>query len=203
VRWFRGAVHIAVTASLAGMAVAAQGRALQFGVGTGLAVPVGDYHAAASGEGFNTSWQGLAFVALRARTRPIALRVDLGYGANSANAVLKNDLTATFGRPSDEKVTLLGGNLDLVYQAASPARVRPYLLAGIGAYHQTISVTTGNSTADTPDTKFAWNVGGGLSYSLRGVGLFLEGRYINVVAVAGFPRTTVFPITLGVRFVSR
>jgi len=182
---------------------AAQSLHPQFGVGVGMSLPVSDYHATPSGQGFNTAWQGLAFVALKPPSLPVGLRVDATYSANSANDRLKNDLTTTLGRPSDEKTKLLGASVSVWYQSSSPARVKPYVIGGIGLYHTTISLTSGDSTTDNAATKLAWNLGAGLDCGLRGMVLFFEARYVNVAAVAGFPRTTFLPITAGVRFGGR
>jgi len=116
---------------------------------------------------------------------------------------LKAALTSSFGQPSDEKTKLLGGNVDLTYAFGSAARVQPYLLGGIGVYHITISVTSGGSAADNSGTRFAWNLGGGVAYRVRGAALFVEARSLNVAALAGFPRTTLLPITAGVRLGGR
>src|SRR2546430_14200748 len=104
--WSRSAAGALVMASLAWATGAAQGLHPQFGVGMGLTVPVGDYHATARGQGFNTAWQGLALVTLKPPGLPVGLRVDATYNANSANQQLKADLTSAVGRPSDERTKL-------------------------------------------------------------------------------------------------
>jgi opacity protein-like surface antigen len=188
-----------VTSLVATASARAQGLQPRFGVGASMAIPTGDYHATASGEGFNTGWQGMAFVAFRLPTRPLGFRVDLNYGANGGNDQLNNTLTTNLGRSSTEQVKLLGGNVDLTYALPSAARVRPYLLGGLGMYHITISVTSGGTSTDETATKVAWNLGGGVTYRLASVAVFLEARYVSVAAAATFPRTTFLPITAGVR----
>jgi opacity protein-like surface antigen len=186
-------------ASLVAVAVVAQGNAPRFGIATGLAMPVGSYHSS-GGEGFNTAWQIMALVAFKPPVIPFGVRVDVTYGAHDANDQLNGDLTSRIGQPATEKAKLVGGNVDVVYPAASAARVQPYVLGGIGVYHTTITVTVADSTPTDADTKLAWNLGGGISYSVRSIALFLEVRYISAGAVTGFPRSTVLPITAGVRF---
>jgi len=165
-----------------------------------MAVPTGGYHSAANGEGFSSGWQAMALASFTVPGWPVEVRVDGTYGTHDANDLLKADLTASLGQPTDEKTTLLGANIDLTYPFGSSSRVRPYVLGGIGAYHITISVTSGGSTADNAATKVAWNLGGGILYRLRSAALFLEARYIDVAAVSGFPRTTWVPIAAGIRF---
>lgn len=201
--WSSRVASALVVGSVVSRAVGAQGIRPRFGVATGWAAPTGDYHATANGDGFNTAWQGMAFVAFRVPGWPVALRLDGTYGRNSANDQLKAHLTTAFGVPSDERATLLGANLDLTYPASSESRASPYLVGGVGVYHVTISVTSGGSTADDGRTRFAWNLGGGITYRLGGVAPFLEARYVDVGAGSGFPATTVFPITAGIRFGSR
>ena len=99
----------------------------------------------------------------------------------------------------DEETKLVGANVDLTYPVGSTSRVQPYVLGGIGAYHTTISVTSGGSTASSSETKVAWNLGGGILYRIRGAELFLEARYIHVAAVSDFPKTAFLPIAAGIR----
>ena len=201
--WSRSAASALVVVALAWATGAAQGLRPQFGVGMGLTVPVGDYHATARGQGFNTAWQGLALMVLKPPGLPIWLRLDASYSANSANEQLKGDLTSAVGQPSDEKTKLLGASLNVTYPASSAARAKPYVIGGIGLYHTTISTTIGTSTTEESATKLAWNLGGGVVYGVGGVVLFVEARYVNVAAVSGFPRVTFLPLTAGVRFGGR
>ena len=197
------AARAVVIASCAAASVAAQGVHPQFGLGGGLMAPVGDYHATASGQGFNTAWHGLALLAFKLPALPVGFRIDATYGANSANDRLKDTLSAALGQPTDEKTKLAGASVNVTYPAAASAPVRPYAIGGVGLYHTTISTSTSASTADRAATKLAWNLGGGLAFALRGVTLFFEARYVNVAAVSGFPRTTFLPFTTGIRFGGR
>jgi opacity protein-like surface antigen len=198
--WWGNAARAVVVASFVAVSVAAQGVHPQFGLGGGLTAPVGDYHATAGGQGFNTAWHGLALLAFKLPVFPFGFRIDLSYAANSANNNLKDTLTARFGQASDEKTKLAGASVNLTYQLSSSARVKPYAIGGVGVYHTTISVSTGGSTGDQAATKLGWNLGAGLTFGLRRVALFFEARYVNVAAVPGFPRTTFLPFTTGIRF---
>jgi opacity protein-like surface antigen len=193
----RAAGALIVAALVATTTLAAQGP--QFGFAAGVAVPTGDFHASAGGQGFNTAWQAMMLVAFKVPGLPVGLRADGTYGAYAANDRLKADLTARLGTPADEKTKLLGANVGLTYPYGSTSRVQPYLVGGVGAYRVTITTTSGGSSADTSETKFAWNLGGGMLYRLRGAALFLEARYVDVTAVSGFPKTTFLPITAGMR----
>ena len=197
------AARAMVVASFAAASVAAQGVHPQFGLGGGLMAPVGDYHATASGQGFNTAWHGLALLAFKLPALPVGFRIDATYGANSANDSLKAQLTTQLGEPTDKKTKLAGVSVNVTYPAASSAPVRPYAIGGVGLYHMTISTSTSASTGDRAATKLAWDLGGGLAFALRGVTLFFEARYVNVAAVSGLPRTTFLPFTTGIRFGGR
>ena len=197
------AARAVVVASFAAASVAAQGVHPQFGLGGGLMAPVGDYHATASGQGFNTAWHGLALLAFKLPALPVGFRIDATYGANSANDSLKAQLTTQLGEPTDKKTKLAGVSVNVTYPASSSAPVRPYAIGGVGLYHMTISTSTSASTGDRAATKLAWDLGGGLAFALRGVTLFFEARYVNVAAVSGFPRTTFLPFTTGIRFGGR
>ncbi len=198
--WSGNAARAVVVASLAAVSVAAQGLHPQFGLGGGLTAPVGDYHSTAGGQGFSTAWHALALLAFKLPVLPVGFRVDVSYGSNGANNTLKDSLTNRVGAPTDEKTKLAGASVNLTYQSSSAARVKPYVIGGVGVYHTTISVSTGGSTGDRAATKPAWNLGGGLTFGLRGVALFFEARYVNIAAVSGFPRTTFLPFTTGIRF---
>ena len=197
------AARAVVIASCAAASVAAQGVHPQFGLGGGLMAPVGDYHATASGQGFNTAWHGLALLAFKLPALPVGFRIDATYGANSANDSLKAQLTTQLGEPTDKKTKLAGVSVNVTYPASSSAPVRPYAIGGVGLYHMTISTSTSASTGDRAATKLAWDLGGGLAFALRGVTLFFEARYVNVAAVSGLPRTTFLPFTTGIRFGGR
>ena len=75
-----------------------------------------------------------------------------------------------------------------------------FLWLGFGIYHVTIAVASGGSTADNSDTRFAWNLGGGVKYGFGGFAQFLEARYVAVRAVPGFPETTFLALSVGIRF---
>src|SRR5207237_9848868 len=128
------AARAVVVASFAAASVAAQGVHPQFGVGGGLMDPVGDYHATASGQGFNTAWHGLALLAFKLPALPVGFRIDATYGANSANDRLKDTLSAALGQPTDEKTKLAGASVNVTYPAAPSARRGRYATGGVGLY---------------------------------------------------------------------
>ena len=200
----------AVCAAIIGLLVTAatgtsQGRSVGYGFGAGLVVPTGDFHKLApDGAGYNAGWEGMALVEFKLPQTSIGVRFEGSYSQNSANDQLKADLSSAVGAPTDSKATILGGSVDLTFQFRSSS---PYssphatasVLGGIGMYNFKQSVSSGNTTVDTSATKFTWNVGGGLSYSVGRTALFLEVRYFDISSVFGSDIKFV-PIIVGVRF---
>ena len=91
--------------------------------------------------------------------------------------------------------------MDVVYHfRGSSEDAKGYLLGGIGVYNVKLAVTSGNTTADTSETKFAWNVGAGLTLPVGGAALFLEARYFDIAKAFDAAKVTFIPITAGVRF---
>lgn len=174
-----------------------------YAIGAGLTVPTGDFHADANGDGYNTGWQGMALVEFKLPQTAIGVRVDGSYSENSANDKFKSDLSALVGAPSDSKTKILGASVDLTYEFPSSSPATAYVLAGIGMYNFKLSVTSGNVTADTSKTKFAWNGGAGLNYSVGSAALFLEMRLFDISSPFGGSDIKYLPIIVGVRFGGR
>ncbi len=141
-------------------------------------------------------------VTLRApsQLQRLRLRIDATYARNGANDRLKADLTTAFGRPADERITLLGADASAVYPFAPASRFASSLFGGIGVWHSTITVSVGGGSTHTSATKLAWQLGGELTGRGR---LFLEVRYVAVAAAKGYPRTSFFPVSVGVRLGKR
>jgi len=180
---------------------AAQGARVQFGAGGSLTVPTGDYHADAGGDGFKIGWQGTVLLDVRPRNRPVGFRVDGIYGENGGNDQLNADLTAAVGAPTTAKVKLLGVSADVTYNLKqSSGGMQRYLLGGIGVYSVKLVVASGGVTADSSETKFTWNVGGGVAYPISAGALFFEVRYLQVSSAFGGLKVAFFPVTVGFRF---
>ena len=199
----RAASALVLASLVVAATAAAQGTRAQFGVGAGLTVPTGDFHADASGDGFKLGWQGIALVDIRPSKSPVGIRVDATYGENSGNDKLNADLSALVGAPTTAKTKLLGGNADVTYHFRSVGAMRGYLLGGIGVYNVKLAVTSGGATADSSETKFTWNVGAGFVYGAGAAALFVEARYVAISSAFGGLKTTFLPFTAGVRFAGK
>jgi Outer membrane protein beta-barrel domain len=177
---------------------AAQGTRAQFAFGLGRSIPTGAFRSDTTGEGFRAGWVVTGHVTLRAprQLRRLRLRIDATYAGNGANDQLKADLTTAFGQSADERATLLGTAASVVYPLGRPSWLTPSLFGGVGVWHSTIKVSVGGASTQTSATKFAWELGGEI---IRGP-VFLELRYVAVAAAKGYPRTSFFPLSIGVRF---
>ena len=173
----------------------------RFGAAVGATVPTGDFHADSSGEGFNTGWQGLVFIEFREPRRPLGLRVELTVGENPGNDKLIADGVALVGGPVSAKLRMVGANVDVTYHLRRSAHGGgAYLLGGIGSERVTFATTAGGISADSSETKFAWNAGAGMTFPFAGAGLFVELRYFDVAKVFRLTRLPFFALTGGFRF---
>jgi opacity protein-like surface antigen len=160
-------------------------------IGGGASVPVGDlsnfYDA-----GYNV--QGALLINFGGL--PIKLRTDVNY----SRLKLKDFLGTTPSNYSDDAATLLGGMANLSL-SLGVGPVRPYLLAGVGAFNVK-PADTGTSAAES-SIEFAINGGAGLQIRLFGIDAFLESRLNNVYTDKGIIDTKgiqMIPITFGVIF---
>jgi hypothetical protein len=100
-----------------------------------------------------------------------------------------------------EKVRTVGADVDLVYSLGKARRGGgAYVLGGVGSYRITLAAT-GGVVGDTSETKFAWNVGGGLTFPLGKTAMFAEARYCS--AKTTFDNSGKLPfvvVTAGFRF---
>ncbi|HVH31528.1 MAG TPA: outer membrane beta-barrel protein [bacterium] len=177
---------VALTRSLP---LAAQGLHVQIGVAGGLSIPTSLYrHADSAGDGFTSGFSALAMVDVKLPKTPVGIRLDVSSGHNSANDSLKSHLSAAVGAPTDARMNLTGVMTNATYNLQPASAARGYFLAGIGFYRVTFSAKSG-STVDTSATKFAWNVGGGLTVGTGVVAWFVEARYLDVAAHIGIKPT--------------
>ena len=149
-----------------------------FGVGGGLAVPVGDY-----GDIAKTGFVANAIGGFTTKGGIWGARADIMWAQNSLKA-------------EDGHERLLGLNLDAVITPGHrPANAHPYFLAGLGVYNgkDTNPAVSGSST------KLAINAGAGLQvHTGHRTDVFIEGRFITV-RTSGTALNFI-PIVLGIRW---
>lgn len=173
----------------------------EYGIGLGRSFPTGAFRSDTTGEGFARGWAATAHVTLQPllRFQRFRLRIDATYAKNRANDRLKADLTNAFGQASDERMTLLGANASVAYPLATAGRFASFAFGGLGVWHSTISVSTAGASTHIGATKLAWQLGGEVTLGR----LFLELRYVSVTAATGYPGTSFFPMTVGIRLGKR
>jgi hypothetical protein len=179
----------------------AQGTRPQFGIGIGRSIPTGAFRSDTTGEGFAGGWVLTGHVTVRAplHLQRLRLRFDATYARNGANDRLKADLTTAFGQSADERITLLGADASVVYPLAAASRFAPSLFGGVSVWHSTTTVNVGGGSTHTNATRLAWQLGGEVAVGR----LFLELRYVTVAPAQRYPRTSFFPVSVGVRLGKR
>ena len=178
--------------------VAAQGIRAQLGIGGSLTLPTSFYHADPNGDGFTPALYGLMVIDVKLPNSPIGFRLDASTGRNPANDSLKTHLSAAVGAPADAKTSLVGVNASVTYNLQRGSVGRGYLMAGLGFHHLTLTETANGVSVDTSATKFAWNVGVGLTVGTGAISGFIEARYMDVSAFEGL-KPTYFATTTGIR----
>ena len=171
-------VALSLVLTLSAAAASAQ-TPMQFGVGGGVSIPTGT-----SSNGLKTGWHGLALVQFKPASSPVGFQIDGSY----------NQLGFNGGGGKDK---IIAGTANVVYEFATSAEsgFHPYLIGGGGVYNVKAAPDFGASVSDT---KFGINVGAGFNFKSSGVGLFVEGRFHDIM-VSGSDFHYI-PITAGVRF---
>jgi hypothetical protein len=157
-----------------------------FGVGGGVALPLGDFSDASK-----LGFQGTALVQFAPANLPVGFRVDGTYMQNNYS----DDLVTAFGE--DGKTQTIFGTANVVYtfKTAPESRFHPYLIAGGGVYNVKDKPET---SASSSVTKFGINGGAGFDMSAGAATVFIEGRFHNVFISGG--NVNFVPITIGVKF---
>jgi hypothetical protein len=148
---------------------------VRFGVGGGLMLPMGNY-----ADVDKAGWHVLGLLQLPISHSPIHLRFDAMYGQTSHKSGLGSGNT-----------TLTGATADLLYHLGNrAAKVRPYVLGGLGFYNVDVGGTS--------ESKLAFGGGGGILFGVGTMHAFLEGRYMSVQTSGS--SVNFLPISLGVMF---
>lgn len=187
-------------------------RPVRFGISGGVAVPVGDFkdgfQAGALRRDLQTGVAGQGFVEFRPAGFPVGLRASVTYNRFEVGKVRLGTSGAEVSG-ADGTSEILGGlgNVTLQFPAGP---IRPYVLAGVGAFNVKNSLTglTGTGAAaqpeDVSETNFGINGGAGLLLRLGGVEAFLEARVANVYTkrerFGNLKSVQFVPVTFGLLF---
>jgi hypothetical protein len=169
-----------------------QRRLIRFGFGGGLSVPTS--HAA---DALDNGVNGQAYLLIDTGILP-AFRFNIGY--------LKFDFKdAILGGATGQSSILSGvGGMSMDLLRLGP--VRPYVTAGLGAFHITDDVDDIGGVAgggSTSATKFGIDGGAGLALRIGRLEAFIEGRVQNVYTDAGVvdgKSIRSVPVTFGILF---
>lgn len=147
---------------------------IRFGVGGGLTLPMGTF-----GDFDKAGWNLVGLIQFPISQSPIHLRFDAMYGQTSHKS------------PASGNTTLTGATADLLYHLGDrAAKVRPYVLGGLGFYNVDVGGTS--------ESKLAFGFGGGILFGVGTMHAFLEGRYMSVQTSGS--STNFLPISVGVMF---
>lgn len=169
------ALSSAATAQVGSMGGEEQ-HMVRVGFGGGVTVPVSD-----AKDAFKNGVNGTGFVLVRLGPLP-ALRVALSYDRFD----LKSLATSVAGAgPTDEgHSSILGGTVGLRLHLV-PGPVRPYVMAGLGAFNVQQLVNQANVSTTTSDTNFGVDGGAGVEIKIGRLAAFAEGRIQNVYTKNG------------------
>lgn len=169
---------------------------VQLGIGGGAVVPLTDARYQDVLAGAN----GQAYLLIRLIPGFPALRI----GADYARMKFGKPTGTISGVPEGSTRTQLGGIASLRFDLL-PGAVRPYVLAGVGAFNIRDALANGGSLQTTlSSTQFGLDGGAGLAVRLGRISAFLESRIQNVYTKqAGLIDTKsiqAIPVTFGLAF---
>ena len=180
---FMGIITLAMGSALYATGAQAQATPVQFSVGGGLDLPLGDFDDAAK-----VGFHGLAGVSYApAEWKGFGIQADGNFSRFSDDT------------PLDIKFQLIYGTANAIYkfQTAETSRFKPYLIGGVGVYNFDAKGDDVPTGVDS-ETKFGINAGAGFDIGAGSVALFLEGRFHDVFTDGS--NVKFIPITVGVRF---
>ena len=180
-------------AQMGGAADMGSGRLISIGIGGGVSVPMSD-----TKDAFKTGFNGQGFVRFNLHQLPIMPRVDFTFSRFDIDAVkLKSPGASGTGQ-------IFAGIANLQYSLMHTGPIRPYIVAGLGAYNMKTDVTGIPSVSGTSSTDFGINAGAGVVFKLGSmVSGYIEGRMDNVYSNKGLvnaDQVQVVPVTFGLVF---
>ncbi len=166
-------------------------RPVRIMLGGGATVPVGDF-----GKRYNHGYNLQGSLLFSFAGFPINLRTDVSY-----TRLKLNDLLSLYSSSYSSASAKLFGGLANLTVPLGVGPVRPYVMAGLGAFNvDPAQVTTENVESSV---SFAVNGGVGVHVRLFGLGAFVETRVHNVFTDEGIidrKGIQMIPLTLGVIF---
>jgi len=192
----RSVVLSALALTLAGSAAHAttmdemgSNHIVSFGLGGGVSVPVAD-----AKDAFKTGFNGQGFLRFNLKMLPIQPRVDFTFSKFNLDE-------AKVGNTGTGQVLAGLANLQMFLIHVGP--VRPYIVAGVGAYNLKTEVDN-TTNGEVSDTRFGVNGGAGVVLRFgRLFSAYAEGRVDNVFTDKGLiqaDNVQLVPVTFGIVF---
>jgi len=181
-------IVLASTPIVASAQVGLASRFVTVGVGGGLSVPVSD-----AGNAFKNGFNVQGFARLNMSKLPVIPRFDLDFSRFNLN-------DAQVGVPGTSQILAGLANLQIDVMPLGP--VRPYVIAGLGAYNLSTQVE-GTTPTSVSKMHFGINGGAGVSLHLGRINGYVEGRIDNVFTEKGMIDTQqvqLIPVTFGLTF---
>jgi opacity protein-like surface antigen len=176
---------------LSSAAGAQSSRPVAFGFGGGMSVPVSN-----AKDAFKTGFHGQAMVQWKGPGLPIGLRGTLGYERMGLKSLTPG---------LDGNGSILSG-LANVTLGVSAGPLRPYVIAGLGAFNTRTDVSGASGASKT---QFGIDGGAGVEFKLGPASGFIEGKLQNIFTDQGWSSalgsakefsTRIIPVTFGVFF---
>jgi hypothetical protein len=182
----KGLAALAVGMLLGAPALRAQGA--EFSLGGGVGVPLGTFD-----DNANIGWHGLAAISFVPNGWPVGIQIDGSYQQFS----LDDDVVVGFSGLKNR--LLMGtGNIVFKFKSSEESTFRPYLIGGGGVYNSKITGSDDpNDVLPGGTTDFGVNVGAGFDFKAGSAGLFVEGRFHDIMQDG--EDTKFVPITVGIR----
>ena len=180
-----------LSAQIPGVGLISGRKLVQFGFGGGMSVPTSN-----AKEAFENGVHGRGFMLINLPGIP-AFRFDL-------SATKFDWKEAVAGGPTMQGESQVLGGLANISVNLLPGPIRPYVMAGVGAFHIRNELqTSGQSDETSSQTRFGIDGGAGLAIKIKRLEMFVEGRVQNVYTERGVIDTKsiqTVPVTFGIIF---
>ena len=168
-------------------------RLVSIGIGGGVSVPVSD-----AADAFKNGFNGQGFVRFNLHQLPIQPRLDFTFSKFD----VKDVHLQTPGASGTGQIFAGIANVQFALTHSGP--VRPYVVAGIGAYNTKTDISGVPNVSGSSSTDFGINAGVGTLFKLGSmVHGYVEGRIDNVYSNKGMinaDQVQVIPVTFGIVF---
>jgi opacity protein-like surface antigen len=180
-------------AQMGGTADMGSNRIVSIGIGGGVSVPVSN-----AGDAFETGFNGQGFVRFNLHQLPIQPRVDFTFSKFD----VKDVTLQTPGASGTGQI--FAGIANVQYSFMHSGLLRPYIVAGLGAYNTKTDISGVPNVSGSSSTDFGINAGLGAVFKLgSAVSGYIEGRIDNVYSSKGMidaDQVQVVPVTFGIVF---